>query len=444
MGILQHLMHILDIPGFPWKIVIAGFSIGKYAWDLYLRRRQVPYLLREKPPAILAEHVDEKKYQKALSYARDKSWFSTIVSTFTLAVDLLIIKYDGLSYLWNITKFPWMDKLAASSSRFSLSTSITHSCVFMFGLTLFSRLIQIPFNLYSTFVIEEKYGFNKSTLKIFVIDLLKELSLGGLLMSVVVGVFVKILTKFGDNFIMYAWGAYIVFGLILQTIAPSLIMPLFYKFTPLENGSLRTQIEELAASINFPLKKLYVIDASRRSTHSNAFFYGLPWNKGIVLFDTLVKNHTEPELIAILGHELGHWYMSHNLINTIIDYGMSLFHLFLFAAFIRNNSLYTSFNFITEKPVIVGLLLFSDALGPLSSILTFASNKVSRLCEYQADAFAKQLGYAKDLGDGLIRIHDDNLSPLEFDSLYTSYYHSHPILVDRLNAIDYTTLKKNN
>ncbi|EPY52822.1 CAA Xprenyl protease [Schizosaccharomyces cryophilus OY26] len=444
MGLVQQIMHVLDFPGFPWKTVIASFSIGKYVWDLYLQRRQAPYLLKESPPTVLAEHVDEEKYQKALAYARDKTFMSTIVSTFALVTDLLLIKFNGLSYLWNATKFSWMDRLAASASKFSLSVPISHSCVFLFALTVYSCIIQLPFSLYSTFGIEEKYGFNKSTPKIFFMDMFKELTIGGVLMSLLVSTFVKITMNFGDNFVLYAWGAYILFGLVLQSIAPSLIMPLFFKFTPLEQGSLRTKIEKLAASIKFPLKKLYVVDASRRSAHSNAFFYGLPWNKGIVLFDTLVKNHTEEELLAILGHELGHWYLSHNLIHTLVDYGMSLAQLFMFAAFLRNNSLYEAFDFTKEKPVIIGLLLFSDALGPVSSLLTFGSNKISRFCEYQADAYAKKLGLAKDLGDGLIRIHNDNLSPLEYDSLYTSYHHSHPILTDRLDAIDYMNLKKNN
>ncbi|EEB08251.2 CAA Xprenyl protease [Schizosaccharomyces japonicus yFS275] len=437
MGIFDFLSHAFDIPAFPWKSVVLAFTISRFLWERYLSKRQYKHYLNEKPPAVLASVVDEKKYKRAMQYARTKAHFGVLSSSFSFIISILIIRYNGFARLWNATDYSWMDRLATSNHWWSVSKAITHSCMFAFAGSVFSTIIDTPFSLYSTFVIEEKFGFNKTTMRTFWADIVKGLALGGVLLSIIIAIFLKVIIAFGDNFVVYVWVSFIVLGMVLQTIAPYVILPLFNKFTPVTDPELKSKIEELAASVKFPLKNLYIMDASRRSGHSNAFFYGMPWSKGIVLYDTLVKNQTTTELLAVLGHELGHWYMWHILIQQLVNYAVSFFHLALFAGFIRNNSMYSAFGFSGEHPILIGYLLFTSLFEPLSALISFGNNLLSRSCEYQADAFAKRLGYGDALAEGLIRLHEDNMSPLDFDRWFSAYHHNHPPLLERLEAIGY-------
>ncbi|KAI5283849.1 hypothetical protein KEM54_001790 [Ascosphaera aggregata] len=265
----------------------------------------------------------------------------------------------------------------------------------------------------------------------------------------------KIIKSSGPNFFYKIWLFCVFVQIAGITIYPILIQPLFNTLSPMEPGPLKTGVETLAARLNFPLQGLHAIDGSKRSSHSNAYFYGLPWKKHIVLYDTLIEKSEPEEVIAVLGHELGHWKLNHTLklmmiaqvrsdrsslhnlqsrILTCIQFHI-LFIFGIFSAFVNNSSLYEAFGFTDERPILIGLALFGEALTPLDSFITLGMNSLTRKYEYQADAFAKNLGYAKELASGLIKLQLQNLSSLYADWMYSSYHYSHPILLERLTAL---------
>ncbi len=228
----------------------------------------------------------------------------------------------------------------------------------------------------------------------------------------------------------------------LRTVFPIFIQPLFNKLSPLEPGELRERVEKLSKRLNFPLTDLFTIDGSKRSAHSNAYFYGLPWKKHIVIYDTLMEKSEPQEIEAVLGHELGHWSLSH----TTKLLGIAQVHLFyifaLFSIFINNNSLYHSFGFHHQQPIMIGFILFSEALAPMDTVLRFLMNILSRKFEFEADKFAFDLGYKEELARSLIKLQIENLSTMDADWLYASYHYSHPILTERLKALNYQSTGK--
>lgn len=219
------------------------------------------------------------------------------------------------------------------------------------------------------------------------------------------------------------------------TIYPIFILPLFNKLSPLEPSKLKTDVEDLATRLKFPLKHLYSIDGSKRSAHSNAYFYGLPWSKHIVIYDTLMQKASSEEVVAVLAHELGHWSRGH----TTKLFGIAQAHLFyvfaLFSVFIGNLSLYRAFGFHAHQPIIVGFILFGDVLAPMDTVVKLLMNVLSRKFEYQADEFAVGLGYSKDLARSLIKLQVQNLATMDADWLFSSYHYTHPILPERLAAL---------
>lgn len=247
----------------------------------------------------------------------------------------------------------------------------------------------MPLSYYYHFILEEKYGFNKQTVGLWLTDMLK-----GQALSLAFGVplgwaFLKIIQKTGDSFFYYLWVFALAVQLFAITIYPIVIVPIFNKLTPLEPGSLKDAVEALAQRLKFPLSELQVIDGSKRSAHSNAYFTGLPWKKKIVIYDTLIEKSTTKEVEAILAHELGHWSMGH----TTKLLGISQFHLFfmfaLFSVFIRNRSLYESFGFYNEQPIMIGFILFNEVLSPTDSIIKLLMNVLTRKMEFEAGMFPR-------------------------------------------------------
>lgn len=309
--------------------------------------------------------------------------------------------------------------------------------MFFFILNLQSLIFNLPVTIYSTFVLEEKFGFNKQTFGLFVTDLIKTQILIVIIGGPALFIFLKIIAYFGHVFFFYLWLFVFIFQMVLIVIYPTLIQPLFNKLTPLPDGELKSKVEELASNLKFPLKKLYVIDGSKRTSHSNAYFFGLPWNRQIVIYDTLIEKSETIEIVAVLAHELGHWALSHVAkILTIAQ--IHIFFIFmLFSVFIQNSSLYESFGFYPDKPILIGFVLYNDILTPINSLLTFFMNIYTRKNEYEADAFAAKLNYRKELSRALIKVHIQNLSTMDADKLYSSYHYSHPLLVERLRALGY-------
>ena len=332
------------------------------------------------------------------------------------------------------------------------SGEIVHTLIFFFTFNVITTVLNLPTDYYGTFVLEEKFGFNKQTIKLWIMDMIKGQALMVALGAPLLSGFLAIVQKTGNQFFYYLWLFSIAVQMFGITIYPIFILPLFNKLSPLEEGSLKTGVEGLAKRLKFPLKELYVIDGSKRSAHSNAYFYGLPWKKHIVIYDTLIEKSETEEVVAVLAHELGHWSLGH----TTKLFGIAQFHMFyifaLFSVFINNRSLYQSFGFHKEFPIIIGFILFSDALAPMDTVVKLLMNILSRTFEFQAgmphcrricckgltfsiDQFAINLGYSAELAKSLIKLQIQNLSTMDADWMYSSYHFSHPILPERLGAL---------
>lgn len=432
MDLLQRLGRFLDRPGFPWKKLIVGFSLAEYLFESFLSARQYRVLQEKKPPKALEGEVSQEVFDKSQAYGRAKAKFGFVANLYSQIQNYGIIYYDLLPKLWGLTGV-WLTQYVPAKYQ----GEIVHTLIFFFTYNIITTVLSIPTSYYSTFVLEEKYGFNKSTVTLWVTDMIKGQALMVVFGAPLLSGFLAIVQKTGNSFFYYLWLFSVVVSLFAITIYPIFILPLFNKLSPLEQGPLKTGVENLAKRLKFPLNSLYVIDGSKRSAHSNAYFYGLPWKKHIVIYDTLIEKSETEEVVGVLAHELGHWSLGH----TTKLLGISQFHTFyifaLFSVFINNRSLYQSFGFHKEFPIIIGFILFSDALAPMDTVVKLLMNILSRKFEFQADEFAVKLGYSKDLASSLIKLQIQNLSTMNADWMYASYHFSHPILPERLGALGY-------
>ncbi|KAI0997146.1 CAAX prenyl protease 1 [Podosphaera aphanis] len=386
---------------------------------------------------VLKNEVSQEVFDKSQAYGRAKAKFGFYSGLFSQLQNAAFIYYDALPKLWTLAG-SWLIRFAPA--RFS--GEISQSIVFVLLFLVIQQALSLPTSIYHTFVIEEKFGFNKQTLKLFFIDMLKGQILAFILTPPVLAGFLTIIQKTGNKFFYYLW----LFGAGLQvfmiTIYPVAILPLFNKLSQLKPGDLKSGVEDLARKLQFPLHELYVIDGSKRSAHSNAYFFGMPWKKHIVIYDTLIEKSDTQEVVAVLAHELGHWKLGH----TTKLFGISQAHFFyifaLFSVFINNKSLYQSFGFHHEFPIIIGFILFSDILSPMDMIIKLLMNILTRRYEFQADNFAQGLGYSTALAQSLIKLQIQNLSTMDADWMYATYHFSHPILPERLAALGWFGDKK--
>ncbi|BFZ09759.1 hypothetical protein BsWGS_12798 [Bradybaena similaris] len=472
------------------------FSWVTFLWETYLAFRQRTVARgNSKVPPELKGVMDQETFDKARSYHLDKSTFGLWHSLYSQIESTLILWFGGFPLLWNIS--------SSVQQKLNLPEGeILQSLVFMVIGMLFSSIMSLPWSLYSTFVIEEKHGFNKQTLGFFIKDTLKHMGVTLVISLPVTAVLIYIIKAGGDYFFIYAWLFALVVSLVIFTVYADYIAPLFDKFTPLPDGELRTRIEELADSIKFPLKKLFVVEGSKRSSHSNAYFYGFFNNKRIVLFDTLLEDYTpdnskeesgkpeveaddsqqkkeseskeiknsqddvQPEnknkesetenkenkeedeakkkkkkgcsnneVLAVLSHELGHWYLNHVLKQLILSQ-VNLFLCFLvFALLMKKTILYAAFGFDTQPTLIGLIIIFQFIFAPYNEVLSFMITHISRKFEFQADEFANKLKYGNLLQSALIKLNEDNLSFPLSDWLYSAWHFSHPPLLDRLKAL---------
>ncbi|KAK5661543.1 hypothetical protein OQA88_11448 [Cercophora sp. LCS_1] len=434
---LQRLARFVDRPLFPWKKLIVGFSVAQFLFEGFLGLRQYRVLQRTKPPKVLELEVSQEVFDKSQAYGRAKAKFQLADHLYSLATNIAFIQFDILPKLWS-----WTGSLLLQFAPARFTGEISHSIVFILSFLFLQQILSLPTSVYHTFVLEEKFGFNKQTPQLFVADMVKSNLLMVVLAPPILSGFLGIIQKTGDQFFYYLW----MFGAGLQvfmiTIYPIAILPLFNKLSPLEEGKLKTDVEDLAKKLQFPLHELYVIDGSKRSAHSNAYFFGLPWKKHIVIYDTLIEKSETEEVTAVLAHELGHWKLGH----TTKLFGISQLHFFyifsLFSAFVNNKSLYSAFGFTTQQPIIIGFLLFSDILGPADLVIKLFLNILSRKFEFQADAFASNLGYSNELARSLIKLQIQNLSTMDADWAFASYHFSHPILSERLKALKWQPTEK--
>ncbi|KAJ0008983.1 hypothetical protein NQD34_016398, partial [Periophthalmus magnuspinnatus] len=443
---------------------VLGFSWTVYLWEAYLAYRQRKmYRLTTHVPQELGKIMDSETFEKSRLYQLDKSNFSFWSGLYSETEGTLILLFGGIPFLWDIA--------GSFTAHFGFGPEyeITQSLVFLTLATLFSAVTGLPWSLYNTFVIEEKHGFNQQVYAgLLFKDAVKKFFVTQCILLPVTSLLLYIIKIGGDYFFIYAWLFTLGVSLILVTIYADYIAPLFDKFTPLPEGELKNDIESMAKSISFPLTKVYVVEGSKRSSHSNAYFYGFFKNKRIVLFDTLLEDYSplnktgesethqpecneedtklkpknkkqgcnNPEILAVLGHELGHWKLGHTVKNIVISQMNSFLCFSLFAVLIGRKELFVAFGFTHSQPTLIGLMIiFQFIFSPYNELLSFCLTVLSRRFEFQADAFARNMGKASELYSALIKLNKDNLGFPVADWLFSMWHYSHPPLLERLRAL---------
>jgi STE24 endopeptidase len=382
---------------------------------LNLKNQSAPF------PQELNGIYKEEKLIQSKEYFKVNANFGFITSTFSFLVTLLIILLGG---------FGWLDKLVSTFS----SNPILQPLIFFGILFIVSDIVNTPFSLYKTFVIEEKFGFNKTTLKIYLGDKIKSYLLTIIIGGLILSIFIWLINLMGTQFWIYFWIVISGFMLLINMFYTSVIVPLFNKLKPLEEGELRTAIEDYSKTVNFPLTNIFVIDGSKRSSKSNAFFSGIGKKKKIVLYDTLITNHSKEELVAVLAHEAGHFKKNHilqGLIASVLQTGLILFILSLF---VFNADLSLALGG-AQQSLPLNLIAFGILFSPISHITGIFMNIWSRKNEYEADAYAATTYNASALETALKKLSADNLSNLTPHPAYVFFHYSHPPLYQRLNAL---------
>ncbi|KAK0545741.1 zinc metalloprotease [Tilletia horrida] len=564
---VSRLSSALDRDDIPWKNLVQALLVTVYAFETGLQLRQHAHYSPKRhpsPPSILQSHISQETFAKSQAYGRAKSQFALVSGLYAQLITAAIIHFDIYAHVWAASQH-FLNTDGFHRLPFSLPKGeIAVSIAWTIGMFVVRELPSLPLTYYQHFVLEEAHGFNKMTRTLFISDTLKQWAIGLVIGCPLIGAVVGIIRWAGPNFVAYVCGFLLVFQIVAQIAYPTIIQPLFNTLTPLPDGPLKLRIEKLASALKFPLKSLHVVDGSKRSSHSNAYFSGLPFSKKfIVIFDSLICQARHDEIEAVLAHELGHWAHRDPTKLLLLAQATVLVNFGLFSFFIQNASLYSAFGFqlaptsspllnkvlnkavpafsstpaiaITEYlPVIVGLELFQLVLGPMDALIKFLMNSAVRRMEFAADRFAAELArpklppaelaqaaasatapvktatagkdgdgsatdrasspssgedeeedtaaqlaarastngaakgtgadgeqsvsakalikateldeserddpecltpYAKLLGQALIRLHVENLSTIYYDSLYSAWNHSHPTLLERLNAL---------
>jgi STE24 endopeptidase len=327
--------------------------------------------------------------------------------------------------------FALVDNLARTISM----NAVIISLVFFGIIGFVSDLINIPFSFYDTFIIEKKYGFNTMTLRTFITDHIKSWFIALLVGIPVLGLITWFYYKTGKNFWLYAWGLITVFSVFINLFYSELIVPLFNKQTPLEEGSLRTQIEAFSQKTGFRLRNIYVIDGSKRSTKANAYFSGFGPKKRIVLYDTLQKELSEEEIVAVLAHEIGHYKKKHVLLSLLFSVLVSGLMLFLLSVVVNSPSLSQALG-SNSSSFHLGLIVFGILYSPVSLIIGMMTNYVSRRNEFAADRFVKDNYKPEILAEALKKLTVKNLSNMMPHPAYVFFHYSHPPLLRRLEKLE--------
>jgi STE24 endopeptidase len=373
---------------------------------------------KESIPNDLEGFYDFNKYQKAKNYKIERGKISLLNSSISFVITLLMLFFFG---------FGLISEYAVSFS----DSTIIQSCIFFMIFHLLTTFLGMPFSYYSTFFIEEKYGFNKTTLKTFIVDKVKGLFISSLFIIVLTSLAIVSIEYFSTGFWIWLWIGLSLFMVFLNMFYADLIVPIFNKLTPLENGELRSKIESYSKKVGYSLKNIFVIDGSKRSTKANAFFSGLGPRKTIALFDTLIEKHTDEELVSVLAHEVGHFKKKHILISmflTILQLGIMcyLFELCMNMEVIASSLGSSKMNFH------IGIIAFSFLYSPIGLITGILMNILSRKNEYEADKFAKDTYNGNFLELALKKLSVDSLSNLYPHPLYVFVHYSHPPLLKRL------------
>ena len=413
-----------------WFFIIISLVIFNYLFSNlldYVNHRN----WKDEIPNELKDFYDKEKYKKAKNYALSKNKISLFSSSLSFLLVISLIVFNGYGII---------DQFVSSSiSKFfeslQISSNFIQSGVFFLILFILNSIISIPFSYYNTFVIEEKFGFNKTTKLTFFIDIIKSTLLSFFIGGILLFLALYLYENLNDGFWLWLWIGLSLLMILINMFYADLIVPIFNKLTPLDDGELRNKIEKYSNDVGYLLKNIYVIDGSKRSTKANAFFSGLGPRKTIALYDTLIEKHTENELVAVLAHEVGHFKKKHifsGLIMSIIQIGIMSFFFELCLKLpeisIALGGLESSFH--------LGLVGFSIIFSPISILSGIIMNYNSRKNEFEADAYAKETFNGEDLSLALKKLSVDSLSNIYPHPLYVFFHYSHPPLIQRLRALN--------
>ncbi|MEA3332649.1 MAG: M48 family metallopeptidase [Pseudomonadota bacterium] len=396
--------------------LVGDYLLGLIADHLNLKNQNTT------PPAEFSDLVDEKSYRKNRDYLRANTVLGHYSSAVSLAATL---------GFWFLGGFNFLDQWCRSQTGNILFSGL----IFIALLLLVNTLLSLPFSIYSTFVIEERFGFNRTNWKTFVMDRIKGIFLALLLGTPLLAGIIWFFQSAGNLAWFYAWLVTSIFTLGIQLVAPTWIMPLFNKFTPLPEGELKEALMAYGLKVDFPLENVYVVDGSKRSGKGNAFFTGFGRRRRVALYDTLIKQHSVEELLAVLAHEIGHYKKRHILTMTSIAIIHQGIIFFLLGWFIKQPALYQTF-FMDHASIAAGLIFASLLFTPIEMILNPIFQALSRHHEFQADAFAAQTtGQPETMINALKKLGHDNLSNLTPHPLYVFLHYSHPPLLTRIKAL---------
>jgi STE24 endopeptidase len=405
------------------QIFLAVFLLRSGA-QIYLSWLNISYLRQHGTtvPEIFQDIIDPEKLKKISAYTVDSENFSMVATLANQGLFLVILLSGFL---------PWLVK-TISLWKYG---QIVSGLIFFAVLSTFANLLRIPFSLYEAFVIEERYGFNVMSFKVWVSDLFKSIVIGAIMGGLLLGLLLIFVIYGGDIWWIWAWMLVGGFELLLLWLYPVVILPLFNKFDPIENIGLENRIRTLMEKVGLRAKGIFKMDASKRSKHTNAFFVGLGRTKRIVLFDTLLASHTEEEILSVLAHEAGHWKKKHILRMLIPLEILSLVSFYAVAKLLNWSLIYQTFGF-QESPVYVGLFLIGTFISLIGFFAEPLESAISRRFEREADDFASELiGTAKHMTTALKRLASDNLANLSPHPLYAWFYYSHPPLVERIERL---------
>lgn len=397
-------------------IVSVSFVFGQVLEYINLKA------MRTDIPAEIASFYNQEKYEKSQRYHKEVTRFSFLTSTIGFVGSILMLLLGG---------FGWVDGLLRTVTE----NQILLALLFFGVLGFASDLLTLPFQWYGTFVIEEKYGFNKTTIKTFITDKLKGYVLGAIIGGGLLAALIYLIETIGPDFWIWFATLACAFMLFMNMFYTSLILPLFNKLTPLPDGELKTAIEAFSRKINFPITNIFVIDGSKRSKKANAFFSGMGKKKKIVLYDTLIANHTTEELVAVLAHEVGHYKKKHIIWSYVLSVVQLVFMLFVLAQMVFNVELSLALGG-SQLAVHLNLLAFTILFSPISAITGLFMNSYSRKNEFEADAYARETYSGKALAAALKKLSVDNLSNLYPHPAYVFFHYSHPPLLQRLERIE--------
>ena len=413
-----------------WFFIIISLVIFNYLFSNlldYMNHRN----WKDEIPNELKDFYDKEKYKKAKNYALSKNKISLFSSSLSFSLVISLIVFNGYGIIDQFVSF----NLSKSFESLQISSNFIQSGVFFLILFILNSIISIPFSYYKTFVIEEKFGFNKTTKLTFFIDIIKSTLLSFFIGGILLFLAIYLYENLNDGFWLWLWIGLSLLMILINMFYADLIVPIFNKLTPLDDGELRNKIEKYSNDVGYLLKNIYVIDGSKRSTKANAFFSGLGPRKTIALYDTLIEKHSENELVAVLAHEVGHFKKKHifsGLIMSIIQIGIISF---FFELCLKLPEISLALGGL-ESSFHLGLVGFSIIFSPISILSGIIMNYNSRKNEFEADAYAKETFNGEDLSLALKKLSVDSLSNIYPHPLYVFFHYSHPPLIQRLRALN--------